>query len=450
MGLAAHSRQTAQRGSEPGLLSILLLWAATTVLGIWYGFQYLIPAEWVFQYFSAGSIVFFLAAIGVSTLARVRTPFEGLVSTGGIGLLLSTLSLVQSLFFFSKSLPVSWILVALTITGPSALFFWRGRQRAAILWLAFLGLLACSVVALREPLNVAAANMLPIIQAACADIAVGVNPYTKTYPEIGSLPIHYFPALWLPYCPMELASVDPRWLNVVLNAAVVVVLARACGAPDRWNAFGACVLPIMLSPTFLQMLIHGHLWPYWLMIALTLLFLVRGRLNAAVTTLAVGLGMRQLALFIAAPLGASLLDGGARAIVTRVVIAAAVLSVMLVPAALAVDSFVSHFFMSIARAAADLNVLPGNPHNQVALSGLFPIDLSPLLLQMLQAAVVLAGFALAFFIGRGRPSRAVLLVAGSTYLLAVGLNPFVSRYFYVPGLMVLLVAIGRSDGQVKP
>jgi hypothetical protein len=429
-------------GDQPGILPVGLLWGITTVLGVWYGFQYAVPQERLFDYFAVGTAAFF-AGLAALLVAAWRSRGAQVHERTTAGVLLSAAAVLQGLYFFSKALPVSWIVVAAVVVVPAlALVWWRAGL--ALAWVGVAGLLAYWAIALLEPLDVAAANMLPIIQAACVDVAAGVNPYTKTYPDIATLPLYYFPGLWVPYCPFEWLHLDVRWLNVSLDLLVVVLLARACGAPGRWDLFGACVLPFLLSPPLLQMLIHGHLWPYWTMIALVLYLLTRARIAAAASALAAGLGMRQLALFMVVPLSAAFLAGGPRTVIRRALLAAGVLAVLLLPAVAAVDSFVSHFFTSIANANATLNVHPGNPHDQIALSGLLPGGTRPALLQALQVLVAFAGFGAALWAGRGKPTPAALLIAGCAYLCAVGLNPFVNRYFYVPGIMVACVALAHG------
>src|SRR3546814_16334725 len=93
---------------------------------------------------------------------------------------------------------------------------------ARALWLALLlGLAVQIALALGNPLDVAAANMLPVIEAGCGTLLNGENPHLADYPGITSVALIYLPGLLLPYCGPGALGLDVRVLNVLLLVDIV-------------------------------------------------------------------------------------------------------------------------------------------------------------------------------------------------------------------------------------
>jgi hypothetical protein len=104
------------------------------------------------------------------------------------------------------------------------------------------------------------------------------------------------------------------------------------------------------------------------------------------------------------------------------------------------------FYLSAGQVGEQTHLTYGNPMNQVSLSGALT---SLGLAELLQAAqiFVVCGTAAAFWIWRNRLTfTQAILILGSAYIIVIGLNPFLHRYFYLPGL--ILVALAVAYGQV--
>lgn len=435
----------------PRLIEASGLLLLSIVLAIWYGFQYVIPASSIVTYFRIGSGLF-VAGILVVLITRLRyndaRPTE---LPPWFGLIMSALMLGITCFLYSKEISSAFSLPSyaywLLLTAPVGIALLAHGPASASLIQIILGLLGLAALTLTQPIDVVAANMLPIIQAACDVLAHGENPYATTYPDVATLHFYYLPASFVPYCGLQELGIDLRWLNLLGYAIVAACLAFALPRVRRLHSFTAVALPLLLSPMILQMLIHGHVWVYWTVFAAAYLALINARATLAAALLAVAVGTRQLAALLVIPLGGYLLAGSHRAIFKRILFGTAILCVLMLPAWLAVSDFLHYFYTSIATESAARNVHGINPYDQISIAGLLPLGTPKWALQAMQVAVLLAGMLTVLLLVKRQRLSLALSIAGICMILAAGLNPFLNRYFYMEGLLLLSMTFGWNAKQ---
>ncbi len=423
-----------------------LLFCMTTIVALSYGFQYHADAEQPLGYFLPFSLAFFscllliLATFSVSSLASAMSSPE-LARSLGLGFMSVSLSL--TVYFWAPNLPISApIAVGALLVGSAASVGFR-LVRPATAVVLILGLLVQSFLSLSVPLDVGAANMLPIIGAGCELVLQADNPYLATFPGIASEPLIYLPGLVLPYCIPVAADVDMRLVNVILVAAIVAYscwIFRSWSRPERLSLG---LWPLLLSSPTAQMMIHGHVWPYWLLVLIFVHALATRRFLVAALLLGVMLATRQMSLFLAAPAAAFMstrLRPVELARYAAVTIAAYL--VIMAPVILSTPGWIDRFYLGLTDIGQKLHLTYGNPMNQVSLSGFLTAAGFAGALPFLQAAILLLAVAV-FWIWRTRITfdRAVMLL-GVGYILIIGLNPFLHRYFYFPGLILIALAIG--------
>jgi hypothetical protein len=191
-------------------------------------------------------------------LANVRA-YTGVpsfaVSTAG-GLLLGVLAVLWLRLPRGASMPASWIrwlgTVPALLGGASILL--RGAIGAGpllVLGLAAafgvvgtlaatlarrpLGVVAGAIVcglALRAwelaviPINPGRADMVPLVMLAADRTLSGLSPYV-VYHLPWAVPLTYLPGTWLPYAPLFVAGIDPRWTNPAAELLVLGAIVFA-------------------------------------------------------------------------------------------------------------------------------------------------------------------------------------------------------------------------------
>ncbi len=419
--------------SQVALVFFLLL----LLFNVTYSLQYKIPAPQIPVYFGAASIAFFtlLAVFGFSSLARapkVGTPLEGL------GALMCVIGFLVVTIYLNVPLPFSRLAVVIGVMAGSAILVARlAGPLVALVLLLFVGMAAAIVNGLRTPLDIGAANMLPIIQAACVDLKNGISPYGKTYPLIASLPMYYLPGALLPYCGLEWNGLDLRWLNSVAYIVIgAAALAFALRSQARENSL-LLIVPLLVSPSILLFMAHAHEWLYWIVCLATALFVLKDRFLLAGLFAGLMLATRQHALFLALPMAAVLLGrvGPVRTLAAGSLAVLVIFVVGVWPSGFAPLEYVRVFYLDVAVAGATANNSGGNPYDQIALSGMLLKTVGGRALSVLQVLAVLGG-SVACWRLHGNPRRATIAL-GLTYVVAIALNSFLSRYLYMPGFFLM-------------
>lgn len=447
MKMSLKSTSAIGAGDGKAMLAGLLLCAMVAVMSIAYGFQYRADAERPLSYFLGFSALYFLCLAALCVVAARPVPLPGAGATlpARLGLAMTTGSVVLTLYFTSGQLPVPVLAsIGVTVVAVAGVAATLGTTRA--LWLALvLGLAVQIALALGNPLDVAAANMLPVIEAGCGKLLNGENPHLAEYPGITSVALIYLPGLLLPYCGPVALGLDVRILNVALLAAIIAYAAWAFDFRNRPERLSLGLLPLLLSPVAAQMMVHGHVWSYWLLVVIFVHTLATRRYLAAAVVLGLMLATRQMAVFLAIPAAIYMSTRlGVPALLRYGAISIATFLVVMAPVMLTVPDWVYFFFLSTTQIGEQSHLTYGNPMNQVSLSGLLTDSGMAGLLRPLQAGLLLLAGA-AFWLWRRRLGfEQALFLLGVTYVLVIGLNSFLHRYFYVPGLILLATGIAYS------
>ena len=441
------------RDTRP-LAAGILLGFMIALMSVAYGFQYRSDSAQPLGYFLSFSVPYFLC-LALVLVVSLSPPLPGRGSTrrlaAALGLTMTTAVIAMTLYFHAGELPVP-ALPAIAVLAVAVAVVAATLSLGYAIWLALLlGLAAQIALALGNPLDVDAANMLPVIEAGCTKLLSGENPYLADYPGITSVPLLYLPGLLLPYCAPVAAGLDVRVLNVILLVAIVGYAAWALDFHKHPERLSLGLLPLLFSPAAGQMMVHGHVWLYWLLVVAFVHTLATRRFLAAALLLGLMLATRQMSLFLAIPAAAymatrlaplALLRYGAICIGTYLVIMA--------PVMLTTPGWIDLFYLSIQKVGEQTHLTYGNPMNQVSLSGLLTSAGLAWMLRPLQAAVLLLVGA-TFWVWRRRLTfDQVLVLLGFGYVLVIGSNAFLHRYFYFPGLILLALGVAyAAAGSLK-
>ena len=192
---------------------------------------------------------------------------------------------------------------------------------------------------------------------------------------------------------------------------------------------------------------HGHIWPFWVLTVAFGVVLLQGRLLSAALILGLLLATRQMALFIAAPVGVYLLSRLKFSESLRFgVLSAAVFFGLIVPFWVVTPDFLTETYLGFeTKGLAHIEEM-GNPLNQISFAGLlYHLELYELSRPI--QFIILLGFCGLIVRDRSMDTGRLLRNTGLVYLLLIGFNPFVYPYHYVSGL--LLFAIGFANPKLS-
>jgi hypothetical protein len=436
-------------------LAGLLLSFMLFLMSVAYGYQYRSDPAAPLDFFLPFSALFFLL-LGLTLVVSLSPPFPGKVGerrlVADAGLAMTSVAILLLLYFHGAELPFPVLpaMAAMAIGIVLAAAF-LGSDRA--IWLALaIGLAVQVALALGNPLDVDAANMLPVIEAGCGKLFNGENPYLAEYPGITSVPLLYLPGLLLPYCAPVALGLDVRTLNVLLLVVIVAYAAWALDFRHRPERLSLGLLPVLFSSAAGQMMIHGHVWLYWLLVVAFVHALATRRLLAAALLLGLMLATRQMSLFLAAPAAVYMATQlRFRALLGYGAITLATFAVIMTPVALTTPDWIDLFYLSATRIGEGTHLTYGNPMNQLSLSGVLTDAGLAGVLQPLQGLVVLLTAAALWLTRRRLAFAQAIMWLGVSYVLVIGLNTFLHRYFYFPGLILIALAIAYMvAGGLKP
>lgn len=152
------------------------------------------------------------------------------------------------------------------------------------------------------PLHPERSDMLPLIEAAIARLAEGLDPYV-VYARVHDLPLTYLPGLWLSYLPGRALGLDPRWTHHLSLVLAALVIYRAASA----KTVAAYALGIFLLTPYLVYRHDLYGGVYWLTLALTLALLASGRIGMAGAAFGWSIATAQFSWVVAPVLLAGLL-----------------------------------------------------------------------------------------------------------------------------------------------
>lgn len=434
-------------------LKSLHLWAALGIFGLIaimslaYGFQWKFIDEGgnshgLVSYFRMVSIPYVILVIGLTAVAaRDWNRITYAVSWPEvIGFVLMAFSFSLTLFLRSKALdPLPWWLVTFLAIGIAGYAHSRGGARAStIAFFAFaLGLYAFMIY--RVPMLAEGANMLPSISYAARDFLAGKNPFLEVYEEVTTYQFMYLPGLWLPYTLFEAVGADLRIFNLLALVFIVWVFERGLPGKVSPSVLSIAFYPIMLSHVVAGHIVNGHVWPYWVFLLLSMVFLARNRYLWAAVLFGLALATRQGSLFVVGPLAAYLYwQVGWRKLFIYSGVALLTYAIVMIPFSLSDGKeFWSVVYLSTSSMADELYLVL---HQITATHGMALLGMEQYLLYA-QGLIVLLGTVVIFLAGQKMTFSWFLYVTGVVYLWLVLFNPYVVRYVYLPGIYLMVLAI---------
>lgn len=418
-------------------------------LSIGYGFQYRFQGDDAIVWFATNSVIFLLGLLLVSSVLykydRNHDSHDLVLDNKqrAAGAILSLLSLALSIFF-NTSNAFSLLLIVVAILS----FFIGLRIRGYLFAIRSIFLLAFILAiahVLSTPLDSSAADMLPIIKAACNHVLQGGMPYGVVFPEASVFPFVYLPGSWLPYLPFVALDLDPRVLNLIAYAAIVLVAEIAvlrCGGDSERLAI--LFYPLLMSPVMAQAIVYGHVWSYWMMAVVLGYLLIRFRLYWSAFVIGLMLATRQWAVFIALPVVIYyFFNVPPKRFIGLAGVVCLGFSTLLLPSVLYDENFVQAAFLDVFASAkvAAQGVVTGAQDKMalqvsaVALFKALQVINHKMLFLMMVAAVAFTSFR-----SRTLPDNQFVFFLGLVYILLVTVNFQVFRYYYVPGLLLIGIA----------
>ncbi|MGO8754177.1 MAG: hypothetical protein ACLQHK_02975 [Gallionellaceae bacterium] len=418
---------------------VITLYCIPLIISLSYGFQYLFFNAGLESYFRVWSLLFLLPLAWLTYFASKSRDAINEDIPAWLGIALTNLSLAMTAYFFlSKvvSAPVWLGYVAISMLLSFGLARWNAR--AGIYFICTAGLILNLLLIMKVP-HTSGANMLEIIEAAARDFIRGNNPY-HLYPGIAGTPFGYMPGLWLPYALFVFFGLDTRLFNVIAIVLIAWLFERGLKIDPEKRTFvlGTTLYPFLLSPPMSKMLVHGHVWPYWLLLSIMVVLLVKERYLVAAIVFGLALATRQPALWIAPPLFGYLASRlGWLPTLRLSLIALATYAALVLP--FAFSKGVEFWWITYL---GTVDIIPDPLHLNASV-WLSPIGMDGLRMPVQAAALLAAMF---WLYRRKADLPAFLLVAGMAYIWAVYFNNYAVRYVYFPGLFLLMAGMAMRLG----
>jgi hypothetical protein len=431
--LVLKERATAFPWAAVGLFGLIL------ILSLAYGFQYLFQGAKLLPYYRFWTAPFCLILVWLSWYgARGWRALPSLSRPPMLGFALMSISFILTAFFLSDATrPISWFLVAGGSVGLSACCHFRWGTRGSTI--AFLGcaLLFYIVLIARIPMVSGAANMLETIDLASRTVLSGETPYRPFETSGGDVTLPYLPGLWLPYTPLIKLGLDMRIFNLVALLLIVLLFENSLPRATRAQTLSLTLYPFVLSSPLALMVVNGHVWPYWLFLLATALFLIRGRLLPAAIFFGLCLASRQPALFLAGPLAVyAYRQLGLKATLTCVAVAVLVYLCLVLPFAIWTGKlFWIYSYLSLSGSGGGSTQPHVSARNFLELLGLGGSTL-----KYWQVLIVIGSMGAIAFRPKLDPVWFVF-VAGITYCWLVFFNAYAVRYVYFPGFFLIAIAL---------
>jgi hypothetical protein len=414
------------------------LFGLIIIMSLAYGFQYLFPGAKLVQYYRLASLPFFLILVGLSWYSvRGWSALTSFSWPSLLGFLLMSISFTLTAFFQSEALrPIPWPLVAGSVLGISGFCQFKWGTRSSTIAFLCCALVVYIFLITRIPVVTGAANMLETVELAARSFMSGETPYRHFDTSGGPVNLGYLPGLWLPYLPLIKLGLDMRILNLLVLVLLVVLFERNVPDDARAHALSVTLYPFLLSSPLALMVINGHVWPYWLFLLVTMLFLMKARFLPAAIFFGLCLASRQPALFLAGPLAAYMYRAtGLKPTLMYVAVAAIVYLAIVLPFAIWTGTeFWTYNYFALAGASP-----PDQPHlSATNILGLW--DWAGSTLKYWQAFIVIASMAVILMRTKLDPVWFVF-IAGVTYCWLVFFNSYAVRYVYFPGFFLIALAL---------
>lgn len=443
-------KKGAMNPARYSLAVALIFFATVSLLSLVYGLQYRF-SDGLFAYFAVMSVPFLLLIGLLSALAMISIRFRPMkIDSTLLAFALTALSWTCTAFVYSKQMapvPLPVLVLVPVIAGFLGERLWRRGSGAWPIVIGALGFQIYSVAI--TPLDASAANMLPLVIAGGRDFFAGSNPYLQQYPGIADiLHFHYLPGLWLPYAMVDHFGVEPRLVSFAALLGCIGLLGWAAYRNNQRTALACLLWPLVVSPMTMQMVVSGHIWPYWLTLCGFIFVLLERRLIMAAVMLGLMLSTRQLAIFIAVPVAVFFVRAaGFKRTCYLGIVTIVVYFLIIGPFLWSTPDFLHLAYLGLPG-KEQAHIAAGNPLDQIGASGLLYHMGLHRYRGFLQATILLA--AVVYLMRKTKfDEYSLLAFTGSLYLWLVSLNPFLYRYHYVPGLLLLIAGLALF-GATKP
>lgn len=425
----------------PGLAWPALLNAALILACLVYGFDHDIPPVLRVAAYRLATLPWLGCLVALGWLLRrphaAPPPWAGPVFCAG--------QLALTLLLNLPALP-GLATAMLVLAGLGALGSWR--PHLGYMACLGLGLVLAAASLVYHPIDMNAADMLPVIRWADHEMLAGVNPYQAVYPGPATSTFYYMPLQLLAYLPLTAVGLDPRLLNLACCALSILLVETR---PTAWRATARAYLyPVLLSALGAPMMYNGEIWPYWLGSLALAACVLAGRTLLAGLVLGLLVGMRQTALVAAGVLGLGML----RLLPWRQYLAgfsagALAACALCLPFLLRGHGLARLWFIDGPRSYLPVAAMLGNPGNQISATNLLGAVGLQGLAGKLQILLLLAAAGLAG-IPKAPPAWRLLALAGLAETLAMAFNPYLHRYYYINGLLVLALAASARPQRASP
>ncbi len=350
--------------------------------------------------------------------------------------------MIASAAYFSLPNRLALALVALFVVAQAALLA-RGKLRLSLLASGGVLLVAFVVVVARTSISHLGADMLPVTAWADRVFLHGLNPYFEDYTSVTPGPFYYLPLQWLIYLPFVALHLDLRLLNLASLLGVVglyVLVWR--DIPRPWTGF-AVLLAVIASRPSTEMVYQGEVWPLWFLVSAFAVAFLRRRLVPAAVLLGLLLACNQTTLVLAALLGVHQLRTGRSWRETALLggIVLVVYAAIVFPFARGVGAFIDQNYIVLPHLAGIMS--ERTYHNAITQVSLINVLTRLGLIGLrgpLQVGIGIIGMAV-LALRRRTTTGDFLAVCALTYLVAIGLNVQVWKYYYIQGLVLLFWSV---------
>ena len=403
--------------------------------------------------FLVGSVVLSLLLVGFwiawrplfanappQTPAAAPDPCDALLAAG----------MIVTAAYFSLPNRLALSLIAVFVVAQ-AVILGLGRRRMSLLASCGALLAAFAVVIARTNINHLGADMLPVSVWADQVFLQGHNPYFSDYTSVTPGPFYYLPVQWLIYLPFVVLHLDVRLLNFASLLGMIGLLALLWrDLPRPWTGF-ALLLAIIACRPSTEMVYQGEVWPLWLMVSAFVVAYYRERMVVAAVLLGLLLACNQTTLVLAALLGVHQLRTGRwRETVLLGAIVLAVYAAIVVPFARGVVAFIDQNYIALPHLAGIMS--ERTYHNAITQVSLINVLTRLGLIGLRAKLQLLAGLAGMASVAawRGMTKAQFLAICGLVYLVTVGLNTQVWKYYYVQGLILLFWSLMAPRARAAP
>ncbi len=356
-----------------------------------------------------------------------RSFYRPVVQMNYVFLIFFLLSFASFIFLFLK--PPSW-----------------GR---ILLFIVIIGIVYRTLLITHIPLDYRRADMLPIVQEACANFLRGVNPYHALYMP-WKFPLVYLPLTWLTYLPFYALGIDIRLANIIATLVIIYLLYKLAQADINES-------PLLLAPLIAFFYtreailndVTSEVPVFWMFFTISFFLLVRRRFGWSALFFGLSLSTLQTALVFVPVLLVYLYKRlGLRKLFELAIISLLVASLLILPFMIgSISSFLESTIFRLQRFALEKWEQNQAWMEVIGFSGWFYLWGKSRYLQPIQIILLLIVMILAY--SRIRTSSDCFLYISLAYLSFILFADMIAIYYYIPLLILLIFRIFGEENAYK-